>query len=289
MNCMSLESFISIGGISARLTGDNSLRRIMTSAAFYPFITPPASGAVDIRLDESVAETEFDIIHIFDFQKIATCTFGKKGTDYHFVMQNDDGIMLRMVSDGHTYARISRCPDGTWLFFALWMAFNLFGCQRESLSIHASCIVHRHKAILFLGESGTGKSTQSRMWMEAFPGTELLNDDGPFLAPCNGKIHVFGTPWSGKTPCYHNIHGPIKAIIRVRQAPFNRITPLPTLQQIGAILPSFPPAFSRDSFLLQKVLSLVSALLSETPVYQLECLPNTDAARTAHDLLFPEP
>lgn len=283
------ESFVSIGGISAHLTGEESLNRILASAAFIPFLTPPANCMVEINLDESVAETPFDVIHTFDFQEIAKCTFGKSETGYHFVMQNAGGIRLRMVSDCSTRVVISRCPDGSWLHFALWMAFNLLGCARGSLSIHSSCIIHRQSAILFLGESGTGKSTQSRMWMEAFPGTELLNDDGPFLAPCDGKTHVFGTPWSGKTPCYRNLHSPIKAIIRVKQAPFNRITVLPTLQQIGAILPSFPPAISRDQILLPKVLSIVSALLADTHVYQLECLPNTDAAMTAHKFLFPEP
>ena len=288
-NCRHLESFIDIGGVTVRLTGTESMEHVTASRAFIPFLTAPAGVMAEIRMDETLPEEPFRIIHTFNFQENTTCTFGRNGTGCHFVMQADGGDRLLMRYDGDRLLEISRCNDNPMLFFALWMGFNLIGCLHGSISIHASCVIHQGAAILFLGESGTGKSTQSRLWMETFPGTELLNDDGPFLAPWEGKYHVFGTPWSGKTPCYRNLHCPIKAIIRVKQAAFNRITPLPTLQQIGALLPSFPPALSRDRILLPKMLSIVSALLADTHVYQLECLPDSDAARTAHRILFPEP
>ena len=283
------ESFVSIGGLPVRLTGTESLQRLLKSSAFAPFFTPPCDCVAEIHLDEAVEDVSFSVIHRFDFQENTLCTFGCCQEGFLFLMEAGDEKMLRMRYDGERHCFISPCADSQLLHFALWMAFNLIGCARGSLSIHSSCIIHQQSAILFLGESGTGKSTQSRMWMEAFPGTELLNDDGPFIAPWQGAYHVFGSPWSGKTPCYRNLHCPIKAIIRVKQTPFNRITLLPTLQQIGAILPSFPPALSRDRILLPKVLSIVSALLAGTHVYQLECLPNTDAAMTARKVLFPEP
>ena len=54
-------------------------------------------------------------------------------------------------------------------------------CRKDTLAIHSSCIVYRDKAVLFLGESGTGKSTHTRLWRENIPEAVLLNDDSPMI------------------------------------------------------------------------------------------------------------
>ena len=57
---------------------------------------------------------------------------------------------------------------------------------------------------------------------------------------------VHGSPWSGKTPCDRNESCPIAAVVRLSQAPHNRIRRLRPIESIGALLPSAPPAFARD-------------------------------------------
>lgn len=44
---------------------------------------------------------------------------------------------------------------------------------------------------LFLGESGTGKSTHTRLWLENIPGSRLLNDDSPVLRRHKGKNTLY--------------------------------------------------------------------------------------------------
>ncbi len=58
----------------------------------------------------------------------------------------------------------------------------------------------RQEAVMFLGESGTGKSTHSRMWLENIEGSTLLNDDAPAVRISADGTTAYGTPWSGKTP-----------------------------------------------------------------------------------------
>lgn len=74
----------------------------------------------------------------------------------------------------------------------------------NAISIHASAVHNNGRAYLFMGKSGTGKSTHSALWMEHIPGTELLNDDNPTIRIWEGKAYAYGTPWSGKTACYKN-------------------------------------------------------------------------------------
>ena len=176
--------------------------------------------------------------------------------------------------------------------------------------------------MLFLGESGTGKSTHTRLWREHIPGAELLNDDSPIVrivqtadaGPICGAVQnpadapaaaaetpdasaattgapkpqamVFGAPWSGKTPCYRNVCQPIRAIVRLSQAPHNRIRRLRAIEAIGALLPSCPPSFAHDETLEDAVCATVSAVVAQVPVYHLECLPDAAAAELACRTIF---
>ena len=142
------------------------------------------------------------------------------------------------------------------------------------------------EAVLFLGESGTGKSTHTRLWREHIAGARLLNDDSPIVSVRNDEIRVYGSPWSGKTPCYHNVRLPVAAVVRLSQAPENRIRRLRPIEALGALLPSVPPAFARDERLQDALCDIVSQTIARIPVYHLSCLPDAAAARLAHDTVF---
>ena len=134
--------------------------------------------------------------------------------------------------------------------------------------------------MLFLGESGTGKSTHTQLWLNHIPNTELLNDDSPFVRVMDDHtVSVFGSPWSGKTHCYKNKNTPIAAIVRLSQASHNKITPLKGIAALGALLPSCPPPFIYDEILLSKIIDLFNRVMKQIPVYSLECLPNPEAAQ----------
>lgn len=166
-------------------------------------------------------------------------------------------------------------------------AFSVAGAARNILLIHASTIVYKGHAVMFLGESGTGKSTHSRMWLESIAGTTLLNDDAPAVRiSADGTVTAFGTPWSGKTPCYRNEAYPLAALARIKRAPYNLISRQSPLKAFGAVLPSCLPTLQQDEAMLDTLCSALSPLLSRIPVYMLECLPNTDAAKVACGNIF---
>lgn len=162
--------------------------------------------------------------------------------------------------------------------FAMWLGLGLMVAPHHTVAVHSSCIVYQGKAVLFLGESGTGKSTHTRLWRENIEGAFLLNDDSPFLRVEEGKVWAYGSPWSGKTPCYKQERYELVACVRLSQAPHNRITKLPILQAYGAIHPSCPPAYAYDETLYDHISNFINSLLSSVPFYHLECLPDRDAA-----------
>jgi hypothetical protein len=124
------------------------------------------------------------------------------------------------------------------------------------------------------------------LWCENIVGATLLNDDSPFIGVCDGKATAFGSPWSGKTPCYKNESYPIRAIVRLSQAPHNAMRRLRGVQTIGALLPSLPPAFAFDERLEDCVMDVLSAIVGRVPVYHLECLPDAAAAELSYSTIY---
>lgn len=172
------------------------------------------------------------------------------------------------------------------LRFALWMALSMLSASSKMVLIHSSVIVHQGKAVLFLGESGTGKSTHTRLWLQHIPDAHLLNDDSPILAVENGVPIVYGSPWSGKTHCYHQLHFPLAAAVRLSQAPYNKIHRLGVVEAFSSIQPSCPPALAQDEKYQEMIMDMLSDVLSAVPVFHLECLPDEAAAWTSHDAIF---
>ena len=156
-------------------------------------------------------------------------------------------------------------------------AFATAGMQ--TLLFHSSVTVLDGKGYMFLGHSGTGKSTHSKQWKEAFPACELLNDDNPAVRIWpDGIVRVYGSPWSGKTPCYKNDSAPVQALVQLAQAPENKITRLKMTQAYPYILASVSGLKVMPE-MMDRIFDSIARLLEISPVYRLECLPNPDAAR----------
>lgn len=129
------------------------------------------------------------------------------------------GTFIADASFSSVYAsiRTDAATAGSILSSMLRIAFAQAVILREGLSIHASAVVSDGKAYLFLGKSGTGKSTHARLWLKNIPGSHLLNDDNPAVRLIDGSPVAFGTPWSGKTPCYRDESAPVGGFVRLRQ------------------------------------------------------------------------
>ncbi|MBD5356915.1 MAG: hypothetical protein HDR88_07935 [Bacteroides sp.] len=160
---------------------------------------------------------------------------------------------------------------------ALMLLYTFASSNHDTLLLHASAIEYLDKGYLFLGKSGTGKSTHSRLWQEYLYGTKLLNDDNPIVRIINETVYVYGSPWSGKTRCYLNRSVPVAGIVRLHQSPYNRIIPLHGLKAYASLLPSCS-CMKWEHKMAHAIHTTVSKVIERIPVYDLECLPNKEAA-----------
>jgi hypothetical protein len=89
---------------------------------------------------------------------------------------------------------------------------------------------------------------------------------------------AYGTPWSGKTPCYKNECYPVAGIARLQQAGTNRFTPLEGPDAFAALLPSCS-AIRQDAHLQEALYHTLIRISEQVSVGWMECLPEQAAAR----------
>ena len=154
--------------------------------------------------------------------------------------------------------------------------------RRNTLLMHSSVVVKDGKGYLFLGKSGTGKSTHSQLWINNLEGCELLNDDNPVLRlEDNGETRVYGSPWSGKTPCYRNLDYPVGAIVDLHQAKENKIRRLSIVEAYAMMYMSASGIrFLKE--LADGIHATTEKIVCSIPCYSLDCLPNAEAAFLCH-------
>ena len=217
--------------------------------------------------------------------------------------QNDDGTQIRLsrTADEASWFEfgLEGILSGTMLsnqgFTEAWMAIHslpsfavsnaimvMYAMSTAALGtalFHAAVVSHDNRGYLFLGKSGTGKSTHAHLWLKHIPGTELVNDDNPVVR-CypDGTARVFGSPWSGKTPCYRNVAYPVGGFVQLSQAPHNAIRRLKGVAAYAALVPSISGK-RWDRSIADGLHETENALASTVPVWHLECLPDEAAAR----------
>lgn len=157
-----------------------------------------------------------------------------------------------------------------------------------AVSLHAAAVCHAGRAYLFMGRSGTGKSTHASLWLKHIAGAELLNDDNPTVRIVGGEAVAYGTPWSGKTPCYRQLAFPIDGIVRLVQAPSNRFKLLEDIDAFIAIYPGCS-VIAEDMALCNGLYDTLVSLAGLVRVGTLECLPDREAALLCHDSLAARP
>ena len=168
---------------------------------------------------------------------------------------------------------------------ALMIMFAMASATQDTVLFHAAAVRLDGKGYMFLGRSGTGKSTHARLWLQNIPGTELMNDDNPAVrVKSDGTAVVYGTPWSGKTPCYRNISATLGGIVLLSQAPYNKITRLTGIGAYAAVVPSISGK-RWDSRIADGLHETENALASNIPVWHLDCLPDADAAHLCKDTI----
>ena len=176
--------------------------------------------------------------------------------------------------------------DSILFNFFLLNAFGIFASFHNAIKLHASVIEKNGDALLFLGPSGTGKSTHSQLWLEHIEGSSLLNDDEPFVRIMDdGEIRVYGAPWSGSTNYYRNEWAKVKGFVWLQQYSENKLQKLTALDGFSLLLQSASVLRSSKE-VKNNISNTILRILENLPVHQLQCLPDEGAVRLTEQIMI---
>lgn len=183
-------------------------------------------------------------------------------------------------TDSKGNIKITVHPEYADYFSGTSGIFNRIGfenllLQHSGLLLHASLIEYAGHGIAFTGPSGVGKSTQADLWQRAL-GANILNGDRSALRKTLSGWTAYGSPYAGTSGIYRNEHTPLRAIVALKQGQKNQLHRLNGAEAMRHIWPEISARRWDEEFVAEAT-TLCAQLLTEIPVYLLECLPDESA------------
>ena len=151
----------------------------------------------------------------------------------------------------------------------------------DAILLHASLISWQGMGILFSAPSGTGKSTQADLWAR-LENAEILNGDRAALRKRDGVWRGYGLPYAGTSGIHRNESAPMKALVALRQAKENRIRQIRGSEAFRYLYPE-TTIHRWDRSFEEKAAGLLVEVLSDVPVFLLECRPDAEAVEILKD------
>ncbi|MGM9652556.1 MAG: hypothetical protein ACI3XP_02845 [Eubacteriales bacterium] len=260
------EAELQIAGMTFRI---DAPFRITLPESFRPFQrTEGASGEIDCQITVHVGSmSDFAVRNTDIVQK------------YHW---RDAEYVVRVESPGRpdeirlfipeAYAE-SFARSANWL---LYLAPERALLRGGRIVLHASAVVRNGQAVVFTAPSGGGKSTQAQLWQK-YLHAEPMNGDKIVLYAAGDALIASGSPIAGSSGIYRDLQAPVRTIVRLEKAPFNRLTPLSARESL--LLLYGEAVKSRwDERFNQRLLSALEPMTALTEYYRFSCLPEPSAA-----------
>lgn len=149
--------------------------------------------------------------------------------------------------------------------------------------LHCSVLELDGKGYAFLGRSGTGKSTHTKLWLDSFPSARIVNGDKPILQYEKEGFLVHGTPWQGKEGWGCNISVPLCGLCFLEQAKENSIRKLSPAEVSSKLF--MQVLLPQEETAVERTLELIDKLISSTPAYLLRCNISKEAVKNSYEVL----
>lgn len=262
---------------------------LLPSFENFKMSAQPADLFFTLTVDDTIRPVkDRRLVRKFDTGNGDTVVYQLPDGGYQYIIRDvyDRDCCLLVCNSDFTDCRCAL--NGNWVMRsfglndALMLIYAFAGSFHETMLIHASTIRLGDWGYPFIAKSGTGKSTHSSLWLKHIEGCDLMNDDNPVVRIIDGTPFIYGSPWSGKTPCYRNIKARLGAVTRIDRAPQNSIEQLAPVQAFASLLPACS-SMKWDTIIYNNLCDAITRIIETTPIYTLHCLPDEEAAHVCHN------
>jgi len=159
--------------------------------------------------------------------------------------------------------------------------------QEKAIELHCTGIVRPNgDANLFVGHSGAGKSTTTRLWT-SLEEVEVLSDDRIIVRRDESSLHsshdnpkkkmrMYGTPWHGEAMYASPNSAPLTRIFVLEHGHGNVITPLTPSQAVAELFARAFVPFHRHEY-VESALTFLEEVANSVPVYRYSFEPDQRA------------
>lgn len=151
--------------------------------------------------------------------------------------------------------------------------------ERDTILLHGSTVAVDGQAYLFTAPCGTGKSTHTRLWQEAFgQRAVMVNDDKAFLQLRPEGVWAYGSPWTGKHGIGTNISVPLVGICFLQRGAENIIQKASPEKWLPELIHQCFLPDGHDT-------ALVGQLAERIPLWEMFCTKDPQAAVVAYEAM----
>lgn len=207
-----------------------------------------------------------------------------------FQTQNDEKpiaqtVTIHEISHNQFEISISAnekfCVSGSAKYISYILNEKLFEVCAEVLfkngviHLHSSFVFYNDQAILFIGPSGIGKTTQAELWRDHL-GATIANGDVTLIRNVGGVWTAFGAPIHGSSPYCENMQAPIVAVVALSQSEENHLERMNGYEALCFCMKEiYRPEMAEET---QEILmDTMDGFFSEIPVYHMSCRPDKDS------------
>ena len=195
------------------------------------------------------------------------------------------------VSDEKIFSHMKDHPEldyDDWDYMLTGSAFYAALLNFNGMLLHSSCVVVDGVAYAFSADSGTGKSTHTKLWLRYFGDRAyILNDDKPAIRKIDGKIYACGTPWSGKHDYSRPEVVPLGGICFLERSETNQIKKAETSKAVFNIFSQTVRKLPMNGMNL--LFDVIEDIFSSVPLYELGCNISKEAVEVSSSAMLRKP
>jgi hypothetical protein len=314
-------SQFSVGGVAVRLTGDDSAA-VELVPSLLAFRSKP--GRPDIRarvewIDKLTAAPGAELFDSGALWRLYECEAGFQ-FDFRAPVFGEQPYKRLLVDHDFCRATLQMSAEVSAAFpYAVPLGYPLDELlimhrltREKAIELHSCGIVREDgTGNLFVGHSGAGKSTTTRLWMER-EDVEILSDDRiivrqdsaqdenaikqvphrafssvrndkAFVRNDKGKMRMYGTPWHGEAAYASPGSARLARIFILEHGRGNVLTRLSPSQAVAELFArSFVP-FHRHEY-VESALEFLQELVDAVPCYRYAFEPNEAAVERILEL-----
>lgn len=278
-----MKRHLNIGSVTLCLDAERSLKSTHGLASFY--VDKPALPDVTIHITWDWCHAKLpqtppvgeDLIQIYyqeQDNRFCVLAGGDRGALACTWYTADCRKMVCFINQVN--CQVPQDTDGQILrMLPMREIFLRFG----ALFLHASQITYQGRGILFTAPSGTGKTTQAKLWQQ-YRGAEILCNDRTLTRKVDGAWRTYGYPLDGSEPVCSSAVNPLGAVVLLEQGRReNRVERLGPAKALPRLMRQVVlDCWSGEA--RAEAMELLITLMEDVPVYLLTCTPEEQAVET---------